>query len=105
MVTDCDEDRGGLHPEDECKNGSGPATTGRGDGTIQPRSARKGHRKPAADAVIVLLAMSMGAQLAAIRFLKVPDLLTVVLTMTVIGLVTERGRGWNDPASCGADWP
>jgi hypothetical protein len=37
----------------------------------------------ARDAMLVLLAMSMGAQLAAIRFLKVPDLLTVVLTMTI----------------------
>jgi hypothetical protein len=36
----------------------------------------------ARDGMVVLLAMSMGAQLAAVRFLKVPDLLTVVLTMT-----------------------
>jgi uncharacterized membrane protein YoaK (UPF0700 family) len=48
-------------------------------------------------AVLALLAMSMGAQLAAIRFLKVPDLLTVVLTLTVTGVLTERGRGWKDP--------
>jgi uncharacterized membrane protein YoaK (UPF0700 family) len=48
-------------------------------------------------AVLALLAMSMGAQLAAIRFLKVPDLVTVVLTLTVTGVLTERGRGWNDP--------
>ena len=38
----------------------------------------------------------MGAQLAAIRYLKVPDLMTVVLTMTIIGALTERGRGWTD---------
>jgi uncharacterized membrane protein YoaK (UPF0700 family) len=50
------------------------------------------------DAILVLLAMSMGAQLAAIRFLKVPDLLTVVLTMTITGVLTERKRGWRDPA-------
>jgi uncharacterized membrane protein YoaK (UPF0700 family) len=52
----------------------------------------------ARDAMVVLLAMSMGAQLAAIRYLKVPDLLTVVLTMTLIGALTERGSGWDDPA-------
>jgi uncharacterized membrane protein YoaK (UPF0700 family) len=50
------------------------------------------------DAMLVLLATSMGAQLAAIRYLKVPDLLTVVLTMTITGALTERGGGWNDPA-------
>jgi uncharacterized membrane protein YoaK (UPF0700 family) len=52
----------------------------------------------ARDAMVVLLAMSMGAQLAAIRFLKVPDLLTVVLTMTITGVLTERKRGFGDPA-------
>lgn len=52
----------------------------------------------ARDAMVVLLAMSMGDQLAAIRFLKVPDLLTVVLTMTITGVITERKRGWHDPA-------
>jgi len=55
-----------------------------------PRGAR--------DAMLVLLAMSMGDQLAAIRFLKVPDLLTVVLTMTLTGVITDRKRGWHDPA-------
>ncbi len=50
------------------------------------------------DAMVVLLAMSMGAQLAAIRYLKVPDLLTAVLTMTITGVLTERRRGWRDPA-------
>ena len=50
------------------------------------------------DVMVVLLAMSMGAQLAAIRFLKVPDLLTVVLTMTITGVLTERKRGWRDPS-------
>ena len=39
----------------------------------------------ARDLMLILLAASMGAQLAAIRFLKVPDLLTVVLTMTITG--------------------
>jgi uncharacterized membrane protein YoaK (UPF0700 family) len=45
------------------------------------------------DIAIVLLAMSMGCQLAAIRYLKVPDLLTVVLTLTITGALTERGLG------------
>lgn len=49
------------------------------------------------DTILVLLAMSMGAQLAAIRYLKVPDLLTVVLTLTITGALTERGGGWDDP--------
>lgn len=48
--------------------------------------------------MVVMLAASMGAQLAAIRYLKVPDLLTVVLTMTITGVLTERGGGWHDPA-------
>lgn len=52
----------------------------------------------ARDGMVVLLAMSMGAQLAAVRFLKVPDLLTVVLTMTITGVLTERKRGWHDVA-------
>jgi hypothetical protein len=47
--------------------------------------------------MVVLLAMSMGAQLAAIRYLKVPDLLTVVLTFTIVGAITEHGGGWSDP--------
>jgi uncharacterized membrane protein YoaK (UPF0700 family) len=51
----------------------------------------------ARNAMVVLLAMSMGAQLAAIRYLKVPDLMTVVLTMTITGALTERGGGWTDP--------
>ena len=51
----------------------------------------------ARDAMLVLLAGSMGCQLAAIRYLKVPDLLTVVLTMTITGALTERGRRWTDP--------
>ncbi len=57
------------------------------------------HFPPVArDVILVLLAISMGDQLAAIRFLKVPDLLTVVLTMTLTGVLTERKRGWHDPA-------
>jgi uncharacterized membrane protein YoaK (UPF0700 family) len=47
--------------------------------------------------VIVLLAASMGGQLALIRYLKVPDLLTVVLTLTMTGVLTERGSGRGDP--------
>ncbi len=50
------------------------------------------------DAMVVLLAASMGAQLALIRYLKVPDLLTVVLTMTITGVLTERKRGLHDAA-------
>ncbi len=50
------------------------------------------------DTMLVVLAASMGAQLALIRHLKVPDLLTVVLTLTITGVLTERGDGWNDPA-------
>jgi uncharacterized membrane protein YoaK (UPF0700 family) len=51
----------------------------------------------ARDTMVVLLAMSFGAQLAAIRYLKVPDLVTVVLTMTITSLLTERESGWRDP--------
>jgi uncharacterized membrane protein YoaK (UPF0700 family) len=51
----------------------------------------------ARDTMVVLLAMSFGAQLAAIRYLKVPDLLTVVLTMTITSVLTEREGGWHDP--------
>jgi uncharacterized membrane protein YoaK (UPF0700 family) len=58
-----------------------------------------GHPGPGTrDVAIVLLAMSMGCQLAAIRFLKVPDLLTVVLTLTITGALTERGLGLFHPA-------
>jgi uncharacterized membrane protein YoaK (UPF0700 family) len=53
-----------------------------------------GHPGPGTrDVAVVLLAMSMGSQLAAIRYLKVPDLLTVVLTLTITGALTERGLG------------
>jgi uncharacterized membrane protein YoaK (UPF0700 family) len=48
--------------------------------------------------VTVLLAVSMGGQLALIRYLKVPDLLTAVLTLTITCALTERGRGRRDPA-------
>jgi uncharacterized membrane protein YoaK (UPF0700 family) len=50
------------------------------------------------DLVVVLLAMSMGAQLAAIRSLKIADLPTVAVTMTINGVFSERGGGWHDPA-------
>jgi uncharacterized membrane protein YoaK (UPF0700 family) len=49
------------------------------------------------DTVVVLMAMSMGAQLFAIRYLKVPDLVTVVTTFTLVGGLTEYGSGWTDP--------
>jgi uncharacterized membrane protein YoaK (UPF0700 family) len=49
--------------------------------------------------MVVLLAMSMGDQLAAIRYLKVPDLVTVVLTLTITGVLADRRRlGWSHPA-------
>ncbi len=51
----------------------------------------------ARDALLVLLAMSMGSQLAAIRYLKVPDMLTVVLTMIITGALIEHGSGWTHP--------
>ena len=51
----------------------------------------------ARDAMVVLLAMSMGAQLAAIRYIKVPDLLTVVLTMTIIGSADGERRRLERP--------
>ena len=44
-----------------------------------------------------MLAASMGAQLALIRYLKVPDLLTAVMTLTTIGLLTERAATRRDP--------
>jgi uncharacterized membrane protein YoaK (UPF0700 family) len=57
------------------------------------------HLQPAVRTTItVLLAASMGGQLALIRHLKVPDLLTAVLTLTMTGMLTERGQGRRDPA-------
>lgn len=50
------------------------------------------------DVMIVLLAMSMGTQLAAIRYLKVPDLPTAALTLTLTGALSERGLGAFHPA-------
>jgi uncharacterized membrane protein YoaK (UPF0700 family) len=47
--------------------------------------------------VTALLAGSMGAQLTLIRYLKVPDLLTAVMTLTTIGVITEHGGGRHDP--------
>jgi uncharacterized membrane protein YoaK (UPF0700 family) len=49
------------------------------------------------DYVVVLLAVSMGSQLAAIRTLAVRDLPTVVLTLTITGALVEASRGLNDP--------
>ncbi len=50
------------------------------------------------DYVVILLAISMGSQLAAIRFLAVRDLPTVVLTLVITGALTEaRNRGLKDP--------
>jgi uncharacterized membrane protein YoaK (UPF0700 family) len=67
-------------------------------GTLTLVAILTGPRFPvgARHAMVVLLAMSMGAQLAAIRYLKVPDLVTVVLTMTITGALTERTSGWKD---------
>ncbi len=50
------------------------------------------------DVIVILLALSMGTQLALIRYLKVPDLMTVVLTLTLTGAITEWNRGAWDPA-------
>lgn len=44
-----------------------------------------------------LLAASMGAQLTLIRYLKVPDMLTAVMTLTTIGVITEHGGGRRNP--------
>ncbi len=49
------------------------------------------------DYVVVLLAVSMGSQLAAIRTLAVRDLPTVVLTLTITGALVEASRGLKDP--------
>lgn len=47
--------------------------------------------------VTALLAMSMGGQLALIRYLKVPDLVTAVMTLTTVGVLTERSGGLHNP--------
>lgn len=47
--------------------------------------------------ITVLLAASMGAQLTLIRYIRVPDLVTVLITLTMIGVITERGRDRHDP--------
>jgi uncharacterized membrane protein YoaK (UPF0700 family) len=49
------------------------------------------------DYVVVLLAISMGSQLAAIRYLAVRDLPTVVLTLVMTGALIDRGRRLSDP--------
>ncbi len=46
--------------------------------------------------ITVLLAASMGGQLALIRYLKVPDLMTTVLTLTMTGAVTDHVSGLRD---------
>jgi uncharacterized membrane protein YoaK (UPF0700 family) len=45
----------------------------------------------------ILLAASMGSQLALIRYLKVPDLMTAVMTMTMTGALTDHVSGPRDP--------
>ena len=52
---------------------------------------------PARLVATALLAASFGGQLALIRYLKVPDLLTAVMTMTTIGVLTERSGSRRDP--------
>ncbi|HEX4015408.1 MAG TPA: YoaK family protein [Frankiaceae bacterium] len=49
------------------------------------------------DYIVILLAVSMGSQLAAIRFLAVRDLPTVVLTLVITGALVEANRGLKDP--------
>lgn len=53
-----------------------------GVGSLKPRS-------PAADVVIVLLACAMGVRSTVVRRIGVPDLSTVVLTMTLSALASE----------------
>jgi uncharacterized membrane protein YoaK (UPF0700 family) len=50
------------------------------------------------DLVVVLLSMSMGAQLAAVRYLMIADLPTVALTMTITSALTDRAHRRRDPA-------
>jgi uncharacterized membrane protein YoaK (UPF0700 family) len=45
----------------------------------------------------ILLAISMGGQLALIRYLKVPDLMTTVMTLTMTGAITDHVSGLRDP--------
>lgn len=47
------------------------------------------------DLVVALISISMGAQLAAIRNLKIVDLPTVAVTLTMSGLITERASATN----------
>ena len=44
----------------------------------------------------ILLAASMGSQLALIRYLKVPDLMTAVMTLTMTGALTDHVSGPRD---------
>ncbi len=46
------------------------------------------------DGVLALLAVSMGSQLAAVRYLKVRDLPTAMVTLLLIGVLTESRPGW-----------
>ena len=47
--------------------------------------------------VTAMIAVSMGAHLALVRYVKVPDLLTSAVTFTTVGALTERGGGRRDP--------
>jgi uncharacterized membrane protein YoaK (UPF0700 family) len=47
-------------------------------------------------AITILLAASMGGQLALIRYLKFPDLMTVLLTLTMTGAITDHVSGPRD---------
>ncbi|MCC2033137.1 YoaK family protein [Microbacterium allomyrinae] len=53
---------------------------------------RAGYDEPAMAVLIVLLGAGMGIQNAAARALRVPDLTTTVLTLTVVGLAADQGR-------------
>jgi uncharacterized membrane protein YoaK (UPF0700 family) len=46
--------------------------------------------------ITILLAISMGSQLALIRYLKVPDLMTTVMTLTMTGAITDHVSGPRD---------
>ena len=46
--------------------------------------------------ITILLAASMGSQLALIRYVKVPDLMTAVMTLTMTGALTDHVSGPRD---------
>jgi uncharacterized membrane protein YoaK (UPF0700 family) len=49
--------------------------------------------------MVAFLACSMGAQLAAIRYLNVRDLPTIAFTLVLTGVMVDPWEGPNDPAA------